>query len=116
MQSFASFWIDLLPSWFTTHKNETIASEIAQQCRIELVHRIVCRSKSLAQSQMRGYIRAYSTHYVKSAIKQRPELKNLSSVQVSKIILLAKESLVEMVARAAQSMPPTVTADIAHAA
>jgi hypothetical protein len=116
MQSFVSFLIDLLPSWFTTHKNETIAGDIARQCRTVLVQRIVHKSKSHALSQMRGYIRAYSTNCVKSAITQRPELKNLSSAQVSKIIFLAKESLIEMVVREARSMPPTYTADIAHAA
>jgi hypothetical protein len=116
MQSIVSFCMDLLPTWFTTHKNETIAGEIAQQCRIVLVQRMVCKSKSPTQSQMRGYIRAYSTNCVKAAIKQRSDLKKLSSAQVSKIIHLAKECLIEMAVREAQPMPPTLTAKIAHAA
>ena len=98
------------------HKTEYIAADVADQCRAALAQRVIGKAKILPPEQIRGYIRAYAACSLESIINERSDVKRLNSRQISKVILQAKEFLIEMVIGDMQSMPPTVVADIAAAA
>jgi hypothetical protein len=66
--------------------------------------------------QMRGYVRAYATCLLESVIKQRNDLKHLNPAQISKVIIEAKELLIDMVVCEVMSIPPTVVVKMANAA
>ena len=108
--------IRLLSARFTNQKIEDIAADIASQCRTALAQRVIGKSKILPPEQIRGYARAYAACSLESIINERSDVKRLNSRQISKVILQAKEFLIEMVIGDMQSMPPTVVADIAAAA
>ena len=73
------------------HKTETVAADLARQCRAAVTHQIVGKSKVLSPEQMRGYVRAYATCSLDSIIDKRDDIKRLNSSQISKVILQAKE-------------------------
>ena len=100
----------------TNQKVENLANDIANQCRARLTKLVSRESKVLPPEQMRGYIRAYVTDYLESVVKQRIDTNHFHHSQISKIILQAKELVIEMVACDMQCMPHTVVADIATAA
>ncbi len=108
--------IKLLSARFTKQKIEDIATNIANQCRNTVTQHVIGKSKLLPPKQMRGYIRAYAACSLESIINERNDIKHLNPSQISKVILQAKEFLIEMVIGDMRSMPPTVVADIAAAA
>jgi len=116
MQSPIKHWINLLFARHTKQKIENLAGDIARQCRTSITQRVIRKSKILPPDQMRGYIRAYVTCCLESVIKQRNDTKHLNPSQISKVILQAKELVIEMVLRDMQSMPAMVVSDIATAA
>ncbi len=89
--------IELLSARFTKQKFEDIASDIASQCRTALTQRVIGKSKILPPKQFRGYIRAFAACSIESIINERSDLKRLNSSQISKVMLQAKEILIEMV-------------------
>ena len=108
--------IKLLSARLTNQKIEDIAADIASQCRTALTQRVIGKSKILPPEQIRGYVRAFAACSLESIITERSDIKRLNSSQTSKVILRAKEILIEMVIGDVQSMPPIVVADIAAAA
>jgi hypothetical protein len=108
--------MQLLSPWRGSHDIENLASDIARQSRIHVTKQLLCQAKFLPYDQMKGYIRAYATLYLSSIIKQHNDITHLNTSQVAKVVLKAKEYLIEMVVRDLQSMPPIVMADIAAAA
>jgi hypothetical protein len=108
--------IKLLSARLAKLKIEDIAADIASQCRSALTQRVIGKSKILPPEQIRGYIRAYAACSLESIINERSDIKRLNSSQISKVILQAKELLIEMIMGDMQSMPPKVVADIAAAA
>ena len=108
--------IKILSARLTNQKIEDLAADVASQCRTALTQRVIGKSKILPPEQIRGYVRAFAACSLESIINERSDLKHLNSSQISKVILQAKELLIEMVIGDMQSMPPTVVADIAAAA
>jgi hypothetical protein len=108
--------IKLLSIRSTKHKIEEMAADIASQCRTALAQRVIGKSKILPPEQIRGYVRAFATCSLESIINQRSDIRRLNSSQISKVILRAKEILIEMIIDDVQSMPPTVVANISAAA
>jgi len=108
--------IKLISARSTKQKIEDMAADIASQCRTALTQRVIGKSKILSPEQIRGYIRAYAACSLEFIINERIDIKRLNSSQISKVILRAKEFLIEMVVGDLQSMPPTVVANIAAAA
>ena len=93
-----------------------MAADIASQCRTSLTQRVIGKSKILPPEQIRGYVRAFAACSLESIMNERSDIRRLNSSQISKVILRAKEILIEMVIDDVQSMPPTVVANIAAAA
>jgi len=116
MKSPIKHLINQLFSWRTTQKIENLAVDIARQCRSRVTQQVISKSKTLPPEQLRGYVRAYATGCLESVAKQRVNTEQLNPCQISKVILQAKEFLIEMVIRDMQSMPPAVVGDIAAAA
>jgi len=108
--------IKLLSARFPQQKIEDIAADIASQCRTALAQRVIGKYKILPPEQIQGYVRAFAACSLESIISERSDIKHLSSSQISKVIIRAKEILIEMVIGDVQSMPPAVVADIAAAA
>ena len=108
--------IKLLSARFKKQQIEDIAADIASQCRRALTQRVIGKSKILPPEQIRGYVRAFAACSLESIMNERSDIRRLNSSQISKVILQAKEFLIEMVLGDIQSMPPTVVADIAAAA
>ena len=109
-------WMQNFFAWRTSQKIETLASDIARQCRPQVLQRVTSKSKTLLPEQMRGYARAYATCYLEVTMRQHMNTEHLNSVQVSKVMHQAKEFLIEMVIRDMQLKPPTVVVDVAAAA
>jgi hypothetical protein len=116
MHSAVNACIKLLSARLTKQKIEDIAADIASQCRTALTQRVTGKSKILPPEQIRGYVRAFAACSLESIIVERSDIKRLDSSQISKVILRAKEILIEMVIGDVQSTPPKVVADIAAAA
>jgi hypothetical protein len=108
--------IKQLSARLTKQKIESIAADVASQCRTALSQRVIGKSKILPPEQIRGYIGAFATCSLETIINERSDLKQLSPNQISKVILQAKVFLIDMVIDDMQSMPPKVVADIAAAA
>jgi hypothetical protein len=111
-------WISLFSIFHSDQKMKKLAGDIACQCRATLIQRVLSKTeaKTLSHHQMRGYVRAYATSSVESAIKQHNDTKDLKFSQISRIILEAKELLIDMVVCDMSSISPTVVVKMANAA
>ena len=95
---------------------ENVAVELAKECRAWVARQVFGKADVLSPKQLRGYIRAYATRALESAISGSDDFKSLSSRQIPAIIARAKEHLIESVAAEARSMPPKSEVGVAAAA
>lgn len=112
--SVVCYWFNFLGFTPRRKKIETLASYIAQQCKIDLIRR--SSSKTLSHGQMRGYVRAYITSNMESSIIKHLKTETFSSSQITEIIGQVKELLIEKFVSEIQPMSPKVREDIAFAA
>jgi hypothetical protein len=118
LQSLVNHWISLFSAWHTNQKVKILTCDIARQCRATLIQLVISKTKKKAMppEQMRGYVRAYANSQLETVIKQRNDLKHFNPSQISKVILEAKELLIDIVVCEVMSIPPTVVVKMANAA
>jgi hypothetical protein len=116
MQSLVKYWINHFAAWKKSHGSQKLSADIARQCRCILNQRIISKSRTLPPDQIRGYARAYTDSCLNSIIDSRSDLRHIDDAQLKKIILQAKEILIETAVSDMCSLPPTVVVGMAAAA
>ena len=116
-KSLVNRWFDRINFWHATQKIDALAAQLARQCRMPLTQMLSPVAERMACEQLRGYVRAYATQCIASAVKSRNDVTAFTSSQISKAMLQAKELLIEMIVRDTRVVtPPIITTDFAAAA